>query len=1158
MQKIFYITCFGLFFILGISFRASADTQIGVNITQDTVWTASSSPYVVRENIEIAAGATLTLEPGTVIKITDGIGVAVHGSLLALGSADQIISITSYEDDSIGGDSNGNGTSTTPAAGDWRGIRFMSGSVGNFSYASIKYSGYNYRSRLSIPAIYNQGGVITVSNSSISESNNCALGQTAGELDVENSKISDHEFCGIAYYGGELRVYGNLIESTNYGSFINGTGTVEFIDTTFKDVRVAADINLSNKTHFVHSGNDATGGQFNGFVIRGTINNLVTLVPDLMPYIVTSGGGSTGSGEINVITENNLTVGSTGLLVLQPGTIVKLHDSGGIFVSGQLDVDGSTFTSIKDDTVSGDTNGDNDESSPTPGDWLHISFDTGSAGTINNANIRYGGHKFPGFVKGSSLANILNKGGTISITQSEISHGHSYGISNTIGTTSITQSSIHDNSVYGVINADQAPVLDARHNYWGNRSGPFHSQLNPEGLGDRVSSNVLIQPWKGVYCTANCYSNVLFLPGIQASRLYLGDGEEVSNRLWEPSNNDDIRTLALTEQGSSIIDIRTEDIIDEAGVPIVGSNIYKDFMSFMNGLEDERVINKWRPFAYDWRYDVFEIVKNGTKYRDGSIRNPVDELLALAEDSFSGKVTIIGHSNGGLLAKAIMIELEARGKADLVDKIVFIGTPQLGTPIALGTLLHGYDQEKLGGLIIDDGVAREVMRNLPGVYSLLPSAMYLQTTGDSVVYFDNSQVTAAFRNEYGESISEITNLTNFLNAAENVSGRSSVSINQINMPIIVNEAMLRTGLQNHREKLDTWVPPQNTKVFQIVGTGLPTVDSIEYREVEETICPEGALSFIYCVKTKILKPHVRLTSYGDETVVSNSADYGEGVVNYYFDLDKAKEGLLNLKKNHANLTEADQVQTFVRNNISAASLSGIDFISEVEPVFSETYDIEAIDSPVRIYAIDTEERITGLVEENGNLIKKEEIPNSTYFEFGGTKYLVIPSETERTTHLIGEELGGYTLTISALDDSDNQSVQHQVVNATTTLDMRASFNKKNGTYSTIQTDIDGDGTYDYENTIDNESIIETPTYSYQTLLSKIKSLKIKKDRRKLLLTLAEKAKKLNNRSQNSPLLRGLEELALELLKVTVMLYERKNLLSEIEAADLITIINYLR
>ncbi|NJN66122.1 MAG: right-handed parallel beta-helix repeat-containing protein [Chloroflexaceae bacterium] len=38
-------------------------------------------------------------------------------------------------------------------------------------------------------------------------------------------------------------------------------------------------------------------------------------------------------------------------------------------------------------------------------------------------------------------------------------------------------------------------LLDMRQNWWGERSGPYHPDENPEGRGDSVGNNILYRPW---------------------------------------------------------------------------------------------------------------------------------------------------------------------------------------------------------------------------------------------------------------------------------------------------------------------------------------------------------------------------------------------------------------------------------------------------------------------------------------------------------------------------------------------------------------------------------------------------------------------------------------------------------------------------------------
>lgn len=47
----------------------------------------------------------------------------------------------------------------------------------------------------------------------------------------------------------------------------------------------------------------------------------------------------------------------------------------------------------------------------------------------------------------------------------------------------------------GVQNNDVANVFDARFNFWGDESGPFHEKLNPKSKGNGASNNVLFSPF---------------------------------------------------------------------------------------------------------------------------------------------------------------------------------------------------------------------------------------------------------------------------------------------------------------------------------------------------------------------------------------------------------------------------------------------------------------------------------------------------------------------------------------------------------------------------------------------------------------------------------------------------------------------------------------
>jgi calcineurin-like phosphoesterase len=113
-------------------------------ISTDTTWTLAQSPFWLQSDVSIQSGATLTIEPGVVVKSDVNVDILVNngGALVAVGNAaiPQHVVFTSALDDSINGDTNGNGGANQPSDNDWNGIDFQSGSInGLIRNAAVKY-----------------------------------------------------------------------------------------------------------------------------------------------------------------------------------------------------------------------------------------------------------------------------------------------------------------------------------------------------------------------------------------------------------------------------------------------------------------------------------------------------------------------------------------------------------------------------------------------------------------------------------------------------------------------------------------------------------------------------------------------------------------------------------------------------------------------------------------------------------------------------------------------------------------------------------------------------------------------------------------------------------------------------------------------------------
>lgn len=435
------------------------------------------------------------------------------------------------------------------------------------------------------------------------------------------------------------------------------------------------------------------------------------------------------------------------------------------------------------------------------GSWLNI-FGSSSANVSDSVVSGWKGTGIEIFDQSqltlvdSDIQN-MNKGISIFLNSSSTISGNLFS-NNTVSIQTltpnifITKNDFENNQIH--IN-NIGSLVFAQNNWWGStvppKIFPDTSSIPSTDIGVLVGDinhlPISLTRHRGI---GVCCSSVLFFPGLMGSRLYVKSGG-LENQLWEPNRNADVKKLYLNAAGESVLSgVYTKDIINRTniafGTPYIDQSPYKGFSAFMDKLVKDKVINAWKAVPYDWRFAPDTLLE----MNDTELENTI---ISLSQKSKTKKVTLLSHSNGGFVIKQLMIRLKSVGMEHFIDKIIFIAFPEYGTAQAITSLLFGHEQSIANGLILKTSIAKELGKNMPTAYTLLPSN----------AFFGKGEVVRLLT----DVIASGAVLQTFLSAYSHV-----------------NSALLQKSITLH-EQLDSWISP--VPVYQLVGTGLPTVSGIQ-------------------------------------------------------------------------------------------------------------------------------------------------------------------------------------------------------------------------------------------------------------------------------------------------------------------------------------------
>jgi hypothetical protein len=327
---------------------------IDTDVNTPTTWN-SCNVYVISVN-QISVTSTLTIEPGTVIKFADivsdnSILVSSSGSIVANGTAEKPIIFTSFKDDDHGGDSNGDGSLTTPASKDWGGI-IINNNNSVFTHCTFMYGG---------------------------EGPNISTGQPTLEFSLYAGTIDN---CIFAYNGGENTLAGYGVVDARSCQNTNFSITNSTFYGNIKPLFLNPFISVDNSNIFHNPANTSEVNDLNGIFLTNEANDPienVSWLEDEVPFVLTgsfylTNDGTTltlGSGVI--IKVKNTPTGDDKISIKEGFTSIIGYNATGVF-----------FTSYLDDVHGGDTNGDGSSSSPAVGNWYGVQDNTATLGTNNN------------------------------------------------------------------------------------------------------------------------------------------------------------------------------------------------------------------------------------------------------------------------------------------------------------------------------------------------------------------------------------------------------------------------------------------------------------------------------------------------------------------------------------------------------------------------------------------------------------------------------------------------------------------------------------------------------------------------------------------------------------------------------------------------------
>ena len=486
---------------------------------------------------------------------------------------------------------------------------------------------------------------------------------------------------------------------------------------------------------------------------------------------------------------------------------------------------------------------------------------------------------------------------------------------------------------------------------------------------------------------------LLIVPGIMGTEIYKG-----TEILWP-----DINRMVYTKDDKFMDPLGHKEDLSPIDASLTAGSILGQpsrFFDYSKALLDDLTPQGYESgktlftFPYDWRKDLSEIA---TQNLSGQIDYILDQTPA---GKAAGKVDVIAHSQGGLVVKSLLyLRPEYQSK---INKLVFVGTPNLGAPKAAKALLYGDSMGvELLNLGLDPDEVKTIGRNMPSIYELLPSAEYFNT---NLGYLGEGEVLSP-----DMPLLHVKTL-NFTESKQYLKEQN------------LNSTLIDQAGDFHTNAFDNFnFQNIGIKTYNIVGCQAPTISKIIQK-------PDGNYNLDY--------------SAGDETVPILSASNLPGALNFYA-----------LESSHGQMLTQDGIRQQILSIITDSSFPTN---GKITPFLSDCifngHKI-SVHSPVDLHIYDAAGNHAGPVSGGGF---ENNLQGVGYDILGHEKFAFLPSGGEYTVKLKATDSGAFSFYSSQVTNGEINSTAYynQIpVEASSTAEIKLG----EGGGGVISLDLRGDG-----------------------------------------------------------------------------------------------------